>query len=159
IEFDEAALEAHLHFRLRLLGTKPNEVLAHSRDLSELKLRFSQRAEAAFARRAGRELAVDALDEFPRDPIPKHIEGEAGVPAFPALVDEGERVALRVFADASQAANEHPRGVRTLLERALAERIRQARKQLPVAPKAALLYATLAGSHTGADDAGARQQH
>src|SRR5690606_29702554 len=95
VEFDDSALDTHLHLRLRLLGTRPNEVLAHSRDLSELKARFSDRAEAAFARRAGRELAVDALDEFPRAPIPRQIEGEAGVPAFPALVDEGEQVALR----------------------------------------------------------------
>ncbi len=157
-EFDESTLETHLRIRLRLLGGE-NEALAHSRDLAELKSRFGSRAEAAFAQRAGRELASDALEEFPRDPIPVQIEGEAGVPAFPALVDEGETVALRVFADAAQAAREHPRGVRKLLERALAERIRQARKQLPVAPKAALLYATLAGSGEDANDANARQQH
>jgi len=156
-EFDESTLETHLRMRLRLLGGK-NEVLAYSRDLDELKARFGNRAEAAFAQRAGRALASEALDEFPRDPIPTQIEGEAGVPAFPALVDEGERVALRVFADAAQAAREHPRGVRKLMERALADRIKQARKQLPVAPKAALLYATLAGTDA-AGDAAVRQQH
>ena len=157
-EFDESTLEPHLRLRLRLLGKNPGDVLAQSRDFSELKAQFGQRAEAAFAQRAGRELAVDALDEFPHEPIPEQIEGEAGVPAFPALVDKGEAVALRVFADAAQAALEHPRGVRKLLERALALRIAQARKQLPVAPKAALLYATLPGAEASGD-AGLRQQH
>jgi ATP-dependent helicase HrpA len=65
------------------------------------------------------------------------------VPAFPALVDCGDSAALRVFADRSQAQAEHPRGVRRLLELGLAERVRQAARQLPVSPKTGLLYATI----------------
>ncbi|MET0718267.1 MAG: DUF3418 domain-containing protein, partial [Pseudoxanthomonas sp.] len=68
---------------------------------------------------------------------------EAGVPAYPALVDEGESVALRVFADRIEAAGAHPRGVRRLLKIALAEKAKQARKQLPVSPKTGLLYAAI----------------
>ncbi|MEJ5207704.1 DUF3418 domain-containing protein [Denitratimonas sp. CY0512] len=141
-DFDESALEPHLRMRLRLIDSD-KRVLAESRDLGGLRQRFGERAEQAFAARAGRELASDALEGFPSDPIPPSVPGEAGVPAFPALVDNGDSVALRVFADAAQAAAEHPRGVRRLLEIALADRIRQARKQLPVSPKTGLLYAAI----------------
>ena len=142
VEFDEAALDAHLRLRIRLLDAQGKE-LAHSRDLSDLRARFGDRAQRAFAARAGRALATDGLTGFPDAPIPSSIIGEAGVPAFPALVDNGDSAALRVFADAVEAANQHPQGVRRLLELALAERIRQARKQLPVSPKTGLLYAAI----------------
>lgn len=69
--------------------------------------------------------------------------GEAGVPAYPALVDQGDNAALRIFADRNEAARAHPRGVRRLLEIALADKIKQARKQLPVSPKTGLLYAAI----------------
>ncbi len=142
VELDEATLDPHLRLRIRLLDGQGGE-LAHSRDLADLRVRFGDRAQRAFAARAGRELASDGLTAFPESPIPASVIGEAGVPAFPALVDSGETAALRVFADAVDAANEHPRGVRRLLELALADRIRQARKQLPVSPKVGLLYAAI----------------
>lgn len=141
-DFDEAALEPHLRMNLRLV-TQDGKLLAESRDLDELRQRFGQRAEHAFAARAGERLAAEGLREFPAEPIPESVPGEAGVPAFPALVDTGEAAALRVFADRAKADAEHPRGVRRLLEIALADRIRQARKQLPVSPKTGLLYAAI----------------
>src|SRR5690606_39295956 len=71
------------------------------------------------------------------------VTGDAGVPGFPALVDEGTHAVLRVFADRGQAEAAHPRGVDRLLRIALADKARQARKQLPVSPKLGLLYAAI----------------
>jgi ATP-dependent helicase HrpA len=141
-DFDEAALEPHLRMNLRLFAAD-GRMLAESRDLAALRAEHGGRAERAFAARAGRELAAEGLHEFPRAPIPDSVPGEAGVPAFPALVDSGDSAALRVFADRAQAQAEHPRGVRRLLELALADKVRQAAKQLPVSPKTGLLYATI----------------
>jgi ATP-dependent RNA helicase HrpA len=142
LDFDDAALEPHLRMNLRLRADD-GKVLAESRDLEVLRARFGERAGQAFAARAGREMAAQGLREFPSTPIPPQVPGEAGVPAYPALVDEGESVALRVFADRAEAAAAHPRGVRRLLEIALAEKVKQARKQLPVSPKTGLLYAAI----------------
>ena len=97
----------------------------------------------AFAARAGRALAARGLRDFPASPIPLQVPGEAGVPAYPALVDQGETVALRIFADRNEALEQHPLGVRRLLEIALADKAKQARKQLPVPPKTGLLYAAI----------------
>ncbi|MEO8742253.1 MAG: ATP-dependent RNA helicase HrpA, partial [Lysobacteraceae bacterium] len=140
-DFDESSAEAHLRMNLRVLDE--GRVLAESRDLDALRAQFGSLAETAFAARVGRELAVEGLHEFPSKPIPQSVPGDAGVPAFPALVDCGEVVALRVFADADQAQREHVAGVRRLMRIALADRIKQARKQLPATPQIGLLYAAI----------------
>ncbi len=147
LDFDDAALEPHLRMNLRLRedprGGGDGKVLAESRDLDALRARFGAKAGQAFAARAGREMAATGLRDFPAQPIPREVPGEAGVPAYPALRDDGETVALHVFADRAEAAAAHPGGVRRLLEIALADKVKQARKQLPVSPKTGLLYAAI----------------
>jgi ATP-dependent helicase HrpA len=140
-DFDEAGVEPHLRMNLRVV--EDGRVLAESRDLDALRTQFGTRAENAFAARAGRDLAAEGLREFPAQSIPDSVPGEAGVPAFPALVDAGETVALRMFADREQALRAHAGGVRRLLDHALADRIKLARKQLPIAPQMGLLYAAI----------------
>ncbi|MBS0195024.1 MAG: ATP-dependent RNA helicase HrpA [Proteobacteria bacterium] len=140
-DFDEAGIEPHLRMNLRVV--EDGRVLDQSRDLEGLRARFGERAQHAFAARAGRDLAAEGLREFPLQALPELVPGEAGVPAYPALVDAGEAVALRIFADRGQALREHAGGVRRLLRIALAERIKSARKQLPITPQAGLLYASI----------------
>ncbi len=140
-DFDEAAVEPHLRMNLRVI--EGASMLAESRDLDALRVQFGSRAESAFAARVGRDLAAEGLREFPSHTIPESVPGEAGVPAFPALVDCGDDVALRVFADRAQAQREHPDGVRRLLRTALVDRIKLARKQLPIPAQSGLLYAAI----------------
>ncbi|MDV3469301.1 ATP-dependent RNA helicase HrpA [Stenotrophomonas sp. C3(2023)] len=141
-DFEPAAIDAHLQMNLRLRDSN-GKVLASSRDLEALRARFGDQAGQAFAARAGRTMVAEGLREFPAAAIPLQVPGEAGVPAWPALVDEGDTAALRIFADRQQAADAHPGGVRRLLLIGLAEKIKQARKQLPVSPKTGLLYAAI----------------
>ncbi len=141
-DFEPAAIDAHLRMNLRLRDSN-GKVLASSRDLEALRARFGDQAGQAFAARAGRAMVAEGLRDFPAAAIPLQVPGEAGVPAWPALVDEGDTAALRIFADRQQAADAHPGGVRRLLLIGLAEKIKQARKQLPVSPKTGLLYAAI----------------
>jgi ATP-dependent helicase HrpA len=140
-EFDESAIEPHLRVNLRLLDRDGRRVLAESRDLDDLRARFGAMAADAFAEKAASGLAQPGLTAFPSSPIPDAVRGAGGVPAFPALQDDGDAASLQVFAQKSDAERAHPAGVRRLLRIALADRMRQARKQLPVSPKTALLYA------------------
>ncbi|AWV08178.1 DUF3418 domain-containing protein [Marilutibacter maris] len=142
-DFDEAALEPHLRMNLRLLDKDGRKVLAESRDLDDLKRRFGERAARAFAARAADGLARDGLTAFPDQSIPASVPGAGGVPAWPALHDDGDSVSLRVHAEREVAEAAHPAGVRRLLALALADRMRQARRQLPVSPKTGLLYAAI----------------
>ncbi|GAB3744733.1 ATP-dependent RNA helicase HrpA [Lysobacter olei] len=143
VDFDETTLEPHLHANLRLLDRDGRKVLAESRDLAELRSRFGERAAAAFAARAAEGLAQQGLTTFPETPIPDSVPGAGGVPAYPALQDDGETVSLRVHAEQVVARRLHPEGVRRLLAIALADKVKQARKQLPVSAKTGLLYAAI----------------
>ncbi|MFZ5662676.1 MAG: ATP-dependent RNA helicase HrpA [Pseudomonadota bacterium] len=142
-DFDESALEPHLRVNLRLLDRDGRTVLAESRDLDELRRRFGERAAAAFAEKAAGRMARSGLTAFPDEPIPVSVPGAGGVPAYPALHDDGESVSLQVHAERDVAEAAHPAGVRRLLVLALADRLKQARKQLPVSPRLGLLYAQI----------------
>ncbi len=142
LDFDESAIEPHLRMNLRL-AERDGRVLAISRDLQALKSRFGARAERAFAERAGEALARQGLASFPDTPVPLQVTGAGGIPAYPALVAREGRVDLDVFADPAQARAAHEAGVRELLRAALQDRMKQARKQLPVSPKLGLLYAAI----------------
>ena len=145
-DFDEAQLDAHLRMNIRLLESQPNNrshVLAESRDLDQLRTQFGARAQAAFAALAAEGIAQEQLHTFPDVDIPEQITGAGGVPAFPALHDDIEHVSLRVQAQRARAQREHPQGVRRLLAFELADKLKQARKQLPVQPKTGLLYAAI----------------
>jgi ATP-dependent helicase HrpA len=83
------------------------------------------------------------MTTFPDASVPVSVPGAGGVPAYPALQDDGDSVSLAVHAQRAMAEKLHPGGVRRLLAFALADRIKQARKQLPVQPKTALLYAAI----------------
>ncbi|MEN1957433.1 ATP-dependent RNA helicase HrpA [Luteimonas changyuni] len=142
-DFDHEALEPYLRANLRLLDADGHRVLAESRDPDELRARFGAHAADAFAAHASEGLARETLSTFPDTAIPVSVPGVGGVPAYPALHDAGDSASLEVHADRAEAERRHPEGVRRLLAIAMADRIRQARKQLPAQPKTGLLYAAI----------------
>ena len=142
-DFDAAGIEAHLRANLRLLDADGKHVLGESRDLDELRERFGARAAEAFARHAAQGMAQAGITAFPDAPIPLSVPGAGGVPAYPALQDDGAAVSLAVHAQREAAERLHPQGVRRLLAIALTDKLKQARKQLPVQPKTSLLYAAI----------------
>src|SRR5207342_3571444 len=104
----------------------------------------------AFARHAAQGMAKAGITAFPDAPIPMSVPGAGGVPAYPALQDDGDSASLAVHAQREVAERLHPQGVRRLLAIALADKAKQVRKQLPVQPKASLLYAAIAASDSRA---------
>jgi ATP-dependent helicase HrpA len=143
VDFDVADIEPHLRANLRLLDADGRVVLAESRDLDDLRARFCKRAAEAFSARAAQGLAQTGLREFPAQAIPASVVGAGGVPAYPALHDDGDSVSLVVRADRAEALRHHPSGVRRLLRIALVDVFKQARKQLSVQSKTSLLYAAI----------------
>ncbi|PJK02934.1 ATP-dependent RNA helicase HrpA [Lysobacteraceae bacterium NML75-0749] len=151
LDFDEESLPAHLHINLQLQDEKGKTVLAVSRDLAALREKFGSRAQRAFASRAARDLRQAGLTRFPDAPVPLQMQGDAGIPAFPALHDDGDSVSLHVHAQRELALRHHAEGVRRLLRIALADKLKQARRQLPISPKTGLLYAALEQPTSKAD--------
>ncbi len=130
-DFTGADLPAHLsmHFRIH---DEQGHTLVESRDLAAIQAQWTGAARAAFSQRADVELTREDVDSFDFDDIPASLISSGGLTAFPALVDLGESVALRVFERHDEAQSEHRRGIERLLRNALADRIKQARRQLPL---------------------------
>ena len=153
LDFDLHALDPHLQMNFKLLGGDGKQLLAQSRSLDALRSRFGERADRAFARRTAGDLVADELQTFPDSPIARRVLGEGGIAAFPALVDAGSSVRVDVFAEPDVADRNHRTGVTRLLRISLEDRMKQARRQLPISSKLGLLYAALHG-FSSADPSG-----
>jgi ATP-dependent helicase HrpA len=141
---DLAALALPEHLRMRIVvHDESGKQIADGRDVAALQAQWQGAARAAFSRRTGSELQRDEVATFDFDEIPESVVSEAGLPAFPALVDLGESVALRVFERADEAQAAHRRGVERLLRRALEPEVKRARRQLPVSNETALRWLPL----------------
>jgi ATP-dependent helicase HrpA len=142
---DFAAVEVpqHLLMRFRVFDEQ-GKTLVEGRDIEMIRVQWGGAANAAFSRRADAELTREDVAEFDFEDIPERVVGEGGLVAFPALVDLGDSVALRVFERADEAREAHIHGVRRLLRHALHERIKQARRQLPIERRLALKYTGIA---------------
>ncbi|SFF58129.1 ATP-dependent helicase HrpA [Dyella marensis] len=141
-EFDPTALPAHFRMRFRL-HDENGRTLAAGRDLAALRGQWEGQAREAFSRKTDLELTREDVTRWDFEDIPAQVRSDGGLMAFPALVDLGEAVALRVFERSDEAREAHRGGVVRLLRNALASEMKQARRRLPVGNPLALKYAPL----------------
>jgi ATP-dependent helicase HrpA len=146
-EFAAVELPAHFSMRYRLHegDDAKGRTLATSRDLAALRRQWEGQAREAFSRKTDIELTREEVASWDFDEIPARVQSDGGLMAFPALVDLGETVALRVFERSDEARDAHRHGVIRLLRNALASEAKQARRRLPVGNALALKYASLGG--------------
>ena len=126
-----------------------------SKDLSALRLRFAEKARervAAVVATPGQELERSGLTAWTVGTLPEVVES-GGVQGFPALVDEGRSVGVRVFATALEARSAHPLGVRRLLALALPSPAGYVRDHLTDAEKLALAASPYPSANSLLDDA------
>jgi ATP-dependent helicase HrpA len=140
--FADAELPPHLLMRYRV-HDEDGRAVAEGRDLGEIRARWEGKAREAFSRKTDVELTREDIVAWDFEAIPREVRSEAGLKAYPALVDLGEAVALRVFERADEAAEAHLAGVERLLRQALAPEFKRARRQLPIANALSLKYAPL----------------
>jgi ATP-dependent helicase HrpA len=137
-------LPPHLLMRYRLHDER-GKTLAGGRDLAALRGQWEGRAREAFSRKTDIELTREDVASWDFEAIPAQVRSDGGLTAFPALVDLGETVALRVFERGDEARAAHRQGVVRLLRNALASEAKQARRRLPIGNALALKYAPLGG--------------
>jgi ATP-dependent helicase HrpA len=113
-------------------------MLGQSRELQALRSRFAAKIEQTFARAEVKEETADAalqgLTSWSFGELPEIMEVKIGgrnVIGFPALVDEGDTVALRVQDTPEKAAAAHRKGLRRLFALELREQIKFVEKSLP----------------------------
>ncbi|MBB6241613.1 ATP-dependent helicase HrpA [Rhodanobacter sp. MP1X3] len=144
-EFAAVELSAHFSMRYRLHEGDDSKgpTLATSRNLAALRRQWEGQAREAFSRKTDIELTREDVTSWDFEEIPARVRSDGGLMAFPALVDLGETVALRVFERSDEASQAHRQGVVRLLRNALASDAKQARRRLPVGNALALKYAPL----------------
>jgi ATP-dependent helicase HrpA len=141
---DFAPVELAPHFSMRYrLHDENGRTLATGRDLSVLRGQWEGQAREAFSRKTDIELTREDVTHWDFEEIPEQVRSEGGLLAFPALVDLGDAVALRVFERRDEAKAAHVKGVERLLRNALASDVKQARRRLPIANAMSLKYAPL----------------
>ncbi|RAO78339.1 ATP-dependent RNA helicase HrpA [Dyella jiangningensis] len=143
-DFDAVELPAHFRMRYRL-HDENGKTLATGRDLAAMRGQWEGRAREAFSRKTDIELTREDIASWDFEEIPAQVRSAGGLLAFPALVDLGDAVALRVFERSDEAREAHVLGVVRLLRNALASDMKQARRRLPIANPLALKYAPLGG--------------
>ncbi|WP_395639582.1 ATP-dependent RNA helicase HrpA [Pseudolysinimonas sp.] len=116
--------------------------LGTSKSLDELRARFAEKTRATVARvtaqaTPGRELERAGLTSWDLDALPPVVEA-GGVRGYPALVDAGASVGVKVFATEEEAATAHPRGVLRLLALTVPNPVSYVREHLTGAEKLAL---------------------
>ncbi|WP_287718987.1 DUF3418 domain-containing protein, partial [Nitrosomonas sp.] len=146
--WDSRLLPTHLQMNVKVIDDA-GMTLGMGHDLTELKAQLGQTAQQLFARGAGAE-----PDSIERDDITRWDFGElpaetrfsrAGklLTGYPALVDQEQSVAVRIF-DTQEGAQRSMRGgVLRLLSLALKDRIKQLEKNLLVDRQTILLMSSL----------------
>jgi ATP-dependent helicase HrpA len=129
--FDESLLPDYLRFRVEVIDGN-EQCIAVSRDLPGLQLQFGQQAKRHFMARLGSEHQRDNEQDWVFGDLPGSLFTEdgsgQGTQAWPAVVDQGNAVGLRMFDTAEEAALEHHHGVLRLLALQLRSKLRNLRK-------------------------------
>ena len=141
--WSEEAVDPHLRMNFEVLDEQGRR-LASGRDLNQLKQNHADRAESSFRQQplSGLEQA-GLIDWTLQQPLPESVDIDQGgirLKGYPALVDEGASIALRVL-DSREAAERSQRsGLRRLIMLRLQKNQRYLRKNLPHLSRMRLQY-------------------
>jgi ATP-dependent helicase HrpA len=145
-DWDMSSLPPHLRMNIRVVDEAGRE-LAGGRDLVGLREKLGQAARLTFARATELEFEREGLTQWDFGDLPEKItftrSGQA-LTGYPALEDEGDSVAIRLF-DTPEAAERAMRGgVRRLLRLALREQMKHLEKSLPNFTQMAMQFRAVA---------------
>jgi ATP-dependent helicase HrpA len=126
------AIPAHLLMNFRIVDDAGRE-LAMGRDWLALKNQLSQAAQLTF--RSGQpDIEKTGIKQWDFGDFPKKLDFNRGgrqMTGYPALEDNGDSVAIKLFDTESAALESHRKGVRRLMRFELKEQMKQLEKGLP----------------------------
>ncbi len=147
--WDGADISAHLKMNFRVIDDAGRE-LANERDLTVLKVQLGQAAQLTFGTMGKAETGIERenIKVWDCGDLPEQISFTRNgrkLVGYPALVDERDSVAIRLF-DVKQAADAAMRlGVTRLMRLALKEQMKQLEKNLRGFDQAAMQLRGVAG--------------
>jgi ATP-dependent helicase HrpA len=145
--WDKADLPSHLRMNVRVVDEAGRE-LASGRDLAALKTQLGQAASLTFsAEDSGIErIGIRAWDFGDLPAEISFTRGGRRLTGYPALADERESVAIRLFDTRGAADTAMRAGVRRLMRLALKDQMRQLEKSLSGFTQAALALRNIASA-------------
>ncbi|HEU5133564.1 MAG TPA: ATP-dependent RNA helicase HrpA [Steroidobacteraceae bacterium] len=140
--FREDLLPPHLRMNFVLLDDA-DKVIARSRSLAALREKHAGASQQHYAKQS--QLTTGARSWVFGD-LPERQDVTQGGRAqigYPALVDEGDSVGLRVFATPAEAQVSHTRGCARLIRLVMARDFKSYRRDLPVNVQGEIVYRAL----------------
>jgi len=153
--WDTASLPDFLKLRIRVVDAQ-GHTLAVGRDLPALQQAHAGQGGALVEHTLpSTGLERSGLNDWDFGDLPESVDTEGGgirLRGFPALVDEGDSVAVKIIDSAPNAVVAHHAGLRRLIMLKLAKEIRYLRKNLPGLAQMKLQYAKAAAADKAAGD-------
>ncbi len=137
----------HLKMLVVVMDEKGKE-MAQGRDLSEIKARLSAKAKASFGKLAKSSFDRDGLKGWEFGDLQVSMEIQRGglrLVAYPALVDQGQAVSLRLLDSKEEAAEATRAGLRRLFMLEARDELTYHLRLIPNQTALGLHYATLGG--------------
>jgi len=141
--WDPSAVPSHLRMKFRVVDDRGNQV-ALGEDFSRLKRDYGGEGQQQFATIPSGGLEREGIKRWDLDALPAILDLDRGgirLRGYPALVDQGDSVAIRVLDSEEGAAIAMRAGLRRLLMLHLGPDLRYLRKNLPGLDRMRLQYA------------------
>ena len=132
----------HLKMNFRVVDDQ-DKLLDYGRDLKKLQLKYTVKAEDSFDQIAADELNYTGCIQWAFDDLPdtyQFIQNGQTFVGFPAIVDEGDSVGVRIFDTAQKAELQHQAGLMRLFQLQLRKECTYIIKNMPQSPTAELTY-------------------
>ena len=141
--WDISRLPPHLLMNYRVVDADGKE-LAMSRDFAALKLQFAEASRTVFSTLHRNRLEQDDITRWDFEPLPESINFERNqirYDGYPALVDCGSSVSIKIFDEREAAKHSHRRGLTRLFMLEMAEQAKFLERGIKLSPVAAFQFA------------------
>ncbi len=149
--WENVELPRHLRMRFRVVDAG-GETLAAGRDLRALRERFEDEASESLAEIGDAGLERSGATDWVFGELPESVEIEQQgitLDGYPALVDEGRTVGVKILESPEAAADSHRAGLRRLFLLRQADAVKYLRGRLPGMDTLCLQYSQLPGAPKG----------
>ncbi|BCG64041.1 MAG: ATP-dependent helicase HrpA [Methyloprofundus sp.] len=144
--WNKEILTDHLRMNFRVIDEQGQQI-DNSRDLKALQRKYTEAAGDSFNQLAEDELNYTGCIKWVFDELPEVYQFEQNGQNFigyPAIIDEGDSVGVRILDTQEKAALQHERGLLRLFQLQLKKEAKYILKNLPFSPEAELAYNRLA---------------
>ncbi len=134
----------HLTMNIRVIEN--NTIIDQSRNMGELKSRLSGKATRVFNTKSNSNYERDGIKQWDFPDLPEQIDltiNRISVPAYPALVDDGDTVSIRLFDVKALADQSMQEGLQKLFMLELKKDFTYLNKNLPNSDKIGLYFSSI----------------